>query len=81
MKRQKMMPIIHNQASMWQLNADRRSVRMQLPGLPIAGSSEPLLVNIDFDAAVVDQIIERLGVAYPNGSCAVSGSDAALVLQ
>jgi hypothetical protein len=60
MKRSDMMPIIHNQESMWQLSADRRRVRMQLPGLPIAGASEPLLVNIDFDAAVVDQIIERL---------------------
>jgi hypothetical protein len=59
MKRQVMMPIVHNQSRMWQLSADRCSVRMQLPGLPISGSAEPLLVTIDFDA-VVDQIIERL---------------------
>jgi hypothetical protein len=29
------MPIEHDQSQMWQLSADRRSVRMQLPGLPL----------------------------------------------
>lgn len=55
-----MMPIEHDQAQMWQLSADRRSVRMQWPALPVQGMPEPLRVKIDFDAGVVEQIIERL---------------------
>lgn len=62
MKRSDMMPIEHDQAQMWQLSADRRSVRMELPGLPIHGMPEPLRVRIDFDAGLVDQMIERLSV-------------------
>ena len=54
------MRIEHDQAQMWQLSVDRRRVRMQLPGLPVQGMSEPLRVNIDFDAGVIDQMIERL---------------------
>lgn len=34
MKASDMMPIEHDQAQMWQLSADRRSLRMELPGLP-----------------------------------------------
>ena len=60
MKRGDMMPIEHDQARMWQLSADRRSVRMQLPGLPIEGLPTPLTVKVDFDAGVVDRMIERL---------------------
>ena len=33
---------------------------MHLPGLPIVGLPKPLSVKIDFDAGVIDQIIERL---------------------
>ncbi len=62
MKPREMMPIEHDQTQMWQLSADRRSVRMTLPGLPIEGLPKPLTVNIDFDAGVIDQIIERLTV-------------------
>jgi len=56
-----MMPIEHDQAQMWQLSADRRSVRMQF-GLPVQGTPEPLLVKIDFAAGAIEQIIERLRV-------------------
>ncbi len=52
MKPSDMMPIEHDQARMWQLSADRRSVRMELPGLPVEGMAEPLRVKIDFDAGV-----------------------------
>jgi hypothetical protein len=55
-----MMPIEHDQAQMWQLSADRRSVRMELPGLPINGMPEPLRVKIDFDAGTIDDMIARL---------------------
>jgi hypothetical protein len=60
MKSSDMMAIEHDHTQMWQLSADRRSVRLQLPGLPVEGMSEPLRANIDFDAGVVDQMIERL---------------------
>ena len=60
MKPSSMMPMEHDQAQMWQLSADRRSVRMQLPALPIEGLPKPLAVKIDFDAGVIDQMIERL---------------------
>jgi len=57
-------PIEHDQAQMWQLSADRISVRMQF-GLPVQGTPEPLMVKIDFDAGVVDQMIERLLCCAP----------------
>jgi hypothetical protein len=60
MVRREMMPIEHDQAQMWQLASDRRSVRLSLTGMPIAGMAGPVRVNIDFDAGVVDQMIERL---------------------
>ena len=60
MKPRNMMSMEHDQAQMWQLSADRRSVRMELPGLPIEGMPQPIKVKIKFDAGVVDQIIERL---------------------
>jgi hypothetical protein len=55
-----MMPIDHDQTQMRQLSADRRSVRTELPGLPVEGMPEPLRVKIDFDAGSIDQMIERL---------------------
>ena len=60
MKPSDMMPIKHDQARMWQLSGDRRTVRMELPGLPVKGLPKPLRVKVDFDAGVVDQMIERL---------------------
>jgi hypothetical protein len=60
MKPTDMMPIVHHQTEMWRLNADRRSVRMELPGLPVAGLPAPIKVNVDFDTGTIDQMIERL---------------------
>ena len=60
MKPSQMMPMEHDQAQLWQLSADRRSVRMQLPALPVQGMPEPLRVKIHFDAGVIDQTIEGL---------------------
>jgi len=34
-------------------------------GLPVPGTTEPLMVKIDFDAGVVDQMIERLLCCAP----------------
>ena len=56
MKPSDMMPIEHDQAQMWKLSTDRRSVR------PVAGLPEPVTVKIDFDAGVIDKIIEHLMV-------------------
>lgn len=55
-----MISIVHDQAQMWQLSDDRRSLRMELPGLAIEGIPEPLRVRMHFDAVVVDQMIDRL---------------------
>ena len=57
-----MMPIELDQAQIWQLSDDRRTVRMQLPRLPVDGLPKPLTVKIDFDAGTIEQIIERLTV-------------------
>ena len=59
MKPSAMMPIEHNQAQMWRLSSDRRSVRMELPGLPVDGLPEPIRVKMDFGAGIIDQMIER----------------------
>lgn len=48
-------------ADMWTL-LDRETVRMMLPALPIAGMPEPLRIHLDFDAATVDEILQRLTV-------------------
>jgi hypothetical protein len=47
---------------MWTLSGDRETVRLQLPPLPIAGMPEPLRVHLDFDAEMVDEILQRLTV-------------------
>jgi len=60
MKPSKMISIEHEQAEMWQLSADRRSVRMDLPELMVEGWPAPIRVKMYFDASVVDGIIERL---------------------
>ena len=57
-----MMPVDYQVEEMWHLSDDRRTVRMLLPGLPIVGVPEPLRVNIDFDAGVIEQMIDRLMV-------------------
>lgn len=57
-----MMPIEHEKERMWTLGADRRSVRMTLPPLPVAGLPKPLAVKIDLDAGVIEQMIDRLTV-------------------
>jgi hypothetical protein len=48
------------QSEMWTLSPDRRTIRMKLPELPIAGLSKPLRLCLDFDAETVDAILCRL---------------------
>ena len=45
---------------MWTLSDDLETVRLQLPPLPIDGIPEPLRVHLDFDAELVDEILQRL---------------------
>lgn len=42
------------------LLADRRTVRLQLPPLPLPGLSEPVDVHLDLNTAAVDEILRRL---------------------
>jgi hypothetical protein len=55
-----MMPVEMPTKEMWTLSEDRKSVRLAVPSLPIAGLPQPLRVNIDFAADMVDAIIDRL---------------------
>ena len=45
---------------MWTMSDDLETVRLQLPPLPIDGMPEPLRVHLDFDAEMVDEILQRL---------------------
>lgn len=47
---------------MWTLSDDAETVRLQLPPLPIDGFPELLRIHLDFDAAMVDDILQRLTV-------------------
>ena len=62
MKREEMMPVTMDPATMWTLNADKKSVRLTLPPLPLAGHARPLYVALDFEAATVEEMIDRLTV-------------------
>jgi hypothetical protein len=62
MKREEMVPVTMDPATMWTLNADKRSVRLTLPPLPVAGQARPLFVALDFEAATVEEMIDRLTV-------------------
>lgn len=45
---------------MWTLSDDAETVRLQLPPLPLDRIPEPLRINLDFDVAMVDEILQRL---------------------
>jgi hypothetical protein len=62
MKPGRTMVIEANQEQMWTLRPDRKLVRLYVPDLPVAGLREPLKVVMDFDAATVDAIVDRLSV-------------------
>jgi len=62
MKRQHMMPVEIDAATMWTLNADRRSIRLTFPRLPLAHMTQPLTIALDIEASTVDEMIDRLTV-------------------
>jgi hypothetical protein len=53
------MPVELSPAEMFSL-LDPETVRFQLPTLPVIGMEEPLRIHMDFDAAAVDEMLERL---------------------
>jgi hypothetical protein len=62
MDKEQMMRVRASQATMWTLNADRKTVRLAVPPLRFAGMPEPLAVYMDFDAVTVDAMLERLTI-------------------
>ena len=51
---------IGSQEEWWALSADRRSLLLQLPPLPIDGLPKPLNLALEFDAGAIDQMLKRL---------------------
>lgn len=45
---------------LWTLSDDRQIVRFSMPPLPLEGLPEPLRITLDFDAEMVDEILQRL---------------------
>jgi hypothetical protein len=62
MDKEQMRPVRANQATMWTLSADCKTVRLAVPPLRIVGFPKPLDVFMDFDAKSVDAILERLTI-------------------
>jgi hypothetical protein len=51
MVRDDRMPVETDPETMWTLSADRATVRLALPPLPLNGRPERLQISLDFDAA------------------------------
>ena len=62
MSKDDQMPFAMEPEKMWRLSGDGRTVRLQLPPLPITGLPEPLRVHLDFDAEALDEMLERLAI-------------------
>ena len=56
------MAVSQSQAELWTLLADRRTVRFNIPPVPLWGHglTQPVTLHLDLDAASVDETIERL---------------------
>src|SRR5262245_43525616 len=50
------------QRTMWTLSADRRTIRLTLPPVPMAGLPRPLKVNLHFDTRTIDEMLEHTSV-------------------
>jgi hypothetical protein len=57
-----MMPVEISDQTMWTLSSDRKTVRLALPPLPLAGMAEPIRAVVDLDAETVDAMLERLTI-------------------
>ena len=60
--RKGLVAIFGDAREMFTLSADRKFIRMTVPGLPVAGLREPLKVSVDFDARALDAMLERLTI-------------------
>ena len=65
MKRPRTMPVTMSVATMWTLNPDKRSIRLALPPVPVAGQDQPMFVVLDFEADTIDETIDRLLACAP----------------
>lgn len=62
MNKENIMPIAGERPTMWKLSDDRKTVRLALPPLPLAGHPEPIKVYVDFNADTLDAMLERLSI-------------------
>ena len=62
MNKEDMMLIPAERPAIWGLSADRKTVRLALPPLPIAGQPEPITVYVDFNVDTLDAMLERLTI-------------------
>jgi hypothetical protein len=62
MTKEDMRPIVAEHEFMWTLSADRKTVRLALPPLSLDGIPEPITIHMNFDAEMVDAILERLTI-------------------
>jgi hypothetical protein len=60
MSRGDMMPV--DIEEMFSLSDDRRSVRLTVPPFKLEGIAAPVRANLNFEAHMVDEILERLRV-------------------
>ena len=58
----KKVPVSTTQAEMWVLSADRRTVRLNIPPIQLAGHDKPVTLQLACDAKAVDEILDRLTV-------------------
>lgn len=54
------MPVAIDQHQMWRLTADRKTVRMRISPIKLAGQSKPLDIFVDLDAKSVGDVLHRL---------------------
>jgi hypothetical protein len=45
---------------MWELTADRKTVRLRVPPVRLMGLPKPVDMHFDFDAEAVDNVLVRL---------------------
>jgi hypothetical protein len=55
-----LIPFEPAQEEMWSLAPDRKSIRLTVPAVQLAGLSEPIRTYLDFDAEGVDEMLKRL---------------------
>ena len=58
--REDKVPVDTPPEEMWTLSSDRRTVRLDVPPVTVAGLRGPVQVRLDFDAEAVDDVLRRL---------------------